>query len=122
MLRYRPVPNTAVKVDEAELAVAQAQRALEDRLEHRLEVGRRTADDAQDLAARRLLLQRLPGFIEQPRVLDRDDRLAREGLQNRHLTFRERSNLRAIDNDRANDRPVLQHRNGEKGPYAGVPH
>src|SRR5262244_1889030 len=44
---------------ETELSVAEAPGALGDRLEYWLHVGRRAADDAQDLARRRLLLQRL---------------------------------------------------------------
>ena len=47
-----------------------------------------TGDDAQDLAGRRLLLQRLGEFavarlqlLEQPRVLDGDDGLVGEGLE-----------------------------------------
>ena len=51
------------------------------RVEDRLEIGRRAGDDAEDLARRRLLLQRLLGLVEQPHVLDRDDRLVGEGLR-----------------------------------------
>jgi hypothetical protein len=43
----------------------QLQAPLHDGLEHRLHVGRQAADDAQDLGGRRLLLQRLPGLVEQ---------------------------------------------------------
>ena len=66
--------------------------ALRDGVEHRLDVRRRTADHAQDLARRRLLLQGLgevaiAGFqlLEQPHVFDRDDRLVGEGLEQRDL-------------------------------------
>jgi len=65
-----PVGDRAVVSDEAESIVvqpedrgvrrlAQPSRALGHGVEHRLDVGRRAADDAQDLARRRLLLQRL---------------------------------------------------------------
>ena len=60
-------------------------RALGDRVEHRLHVGRRAADDAQDLGRRGLLLERLLGLVEQAHVLDRDHRLVGEGLQQRDL-------------------------------------
>src|SRR6185295_2648124 len=40
----------------AEESVAQLHGALDDRVEHRLHVGRRAADDPQDVAGRRLLL------------------------------------------------------------------
>ena len=52
-----------------------------DRVEHRLRVRRRAADDAQHLGRGRLLLQRLLRFVEQARVLDRDHRLVGEGLE-----------------------------------------
>ena len=65
--------------------VAQPQRALGDRVEHRLHVGRRARDHAQDLADRRLLLERFLGLVEQAHVFDRDRRLVGEGLQQRDL-------------------------------------
>ena len=56
------------------------------------DVGWRAADDPQDLAGGRLLLQRLGEVVvarlqllEQPHVLDRDDRLVGEGLEQRDL-------------------------------------
>ena len=58
--------------------------ALDDGVEHRLHVRRRAADDAEHLGRRRLMLQRLAQFrvalaefLEQPHVLDGDDRLSR---------------------------------------------
>src|SRR5262244_1293608 len=82
------VEQLAVELKErAEESVAQSHGASDDRVEHRLHVGRRLADHPEDLAGRRLLLQRLAhlcmGFghstvlllqcLEQPHVLDRDD-------------------------------------------------
>ena len=43
-----------------------------DRIEHRLNVGRRTAYHLQDLGRRRLALEQGTRLIEQPRVLERD--------------------------------------------------
>ena len=67
-----------------------------DRVEHRLDVGRRARDHPQDFAGRRLLLQRLgqlavPGLElrEQPHVLDGDDRLVGERLRECDLLGRE---------------------------------
>ena len=73
------------------LWVASHRRAAlrRDRVEHRLNVGGRARDDAQDLARRRLLLERLVRLVEQPDVLDRDDRLSGEGLQERDLLLGE---------------------------------
>jgi hypothetical protein len=50
----------AVKlIEAAEESVAQLDGAFHDRVKHRLQVRGRAADDAQDLARRRLLLERL---------------------------------------------------------------
>jgi hypothetical protein len=46
-------------IDGAEERAAQPHGALDDGVEDRLHVGRRAADDAQDLARRGLLLERL---------------------------------------------------------------
>jgi len=48
-------------VDKTVLGLAEPRRTLGDHVEHRLDVGRRTADNAQDLARRRLLLERFAG-------------------------------------------------------------
>ena len=88
---------------------------------HRLQVGRRAADDAQDLAGRRLLLQRLGQLavallqlLEQPRVLDGDDGLVGEGLQQRDLLVGERLDLGRADTTIAPMRlAVAQQRHGE---------
>ena len=70
------------------LGFAEARGGLADRREHLLQVGRGRCDDAQDVGGGRLLLQclgqlgvALLQFLEQPRVLDGDDGLVREGLQ-----------------------------------------
>ena len=62
----------------------------QDLVEHRLRVGDRAADHLQDLAGRRLLLERLLRLVEQPHVLDRDHRLVGEGLQQLDLLLAER--------------------------------
>ena len=85
-------------------------------LEHRLELAGRTADDLQHLRRRGLLLQRfgeivgtLAQFLEQPRVLDRDDGLGGEVLHQLDLLFGERTNLGPIDADGADRLVVLEH-------------
>ena len=79
----------AVEPDTRRLKLASQSRtrALDDGLEHRLDIRRRARDHAQDLAGRRLLLQRLGevGVLglqlgEQARVLDGDGGLVGEGL------------------------------------------
>ena len=64
-LRGQPVVRHEVEalavepVDEAELGLAEPRRAPGERVENWLDVCRRARDDPQDLAGRRLLLQRL---------------------------------------------------------------
>ena len=66
----------------------QADGAGHDRVEHRLDIRLRLADDAQDVAGGGLLVQRRGQLAvarlqlrEQAHVLDRDDRLVGEGLE-----------------------------------------
>ncbi len=54
--------------------------AARDGLEYRLHVRRRAGDDLQDVGGGSLPLQRFPGLIEQPRILDRDQGLIAEGF------------------------------------------
>ena len=110
--------------------LAQAGRALDDRVEHRLDVGRRARDDPEDLAGRGLLLQGLGEVVvprlqlpEEPDVLERDHRLVREGLQQRDLGVGERlRSAPALNRDRADRDPVADHRDREQGAEPdGVP-
>src|SRR5262245_59040572 len=80
--RDRPEPIAFRQPKEAELGLADSGRVREHRLEHWLQLARRTADDLQDLRGRSLLLQcfahivgALAQLAEQPRILDRDDGL-----------------------------------------------
>src|SRR4029450_11575090 len=77
-------------LDRNKHSIAEPGRTLRDRIEDGLHVGRRAADDAQNLARRRLTLQRLGELAvarlhlcEQPHVLDRDDGLIAERLEQR---------------------------------------
>ncbi len=108
--------------------VAQASGTLRDRVEHRLDVGRRARDDAQDLGGRRLLLQGLgevgvPGLelAEQPRVLDGDGRLIREGGDEIDLLVGERANLHPPQEDHADQLVLLQHGDGQHRSVAADP-
>ena len=61
----------------------------DDGVEHRLHVGRRLADDAQDVGGRGLPRQRFLGLVEQPHVLDRDHGLVGEGFSERNFAVSE---------------------------------
>ncbi len=102
--RYRhEMEQRAVKREHVRrVGVAQFQRGGRDRVEHRLSVGRRAREDAQDLAGGGLLLERFGEFpvarvqfVEQPNVLDRDHGLVSKCLQQCDLFFRERPGIAA---------------------------
>jgi len=117
-LHFRVVPPVAdhaplVAMGEkqpAEVRVAQANRLLEDRLEYRLNVRRRSGNHAQDIGRGRLPFQRFLRLVEQAHVLDRDDRLVGEGAQQRHLLVGQRARQVAHHADRTDGRIASQHR------------
>src|SRR5262245_21512585 len=96
------------KADECIVRTAYSRSALRDRIQHRLDVGRRTSDDTQYFTRRRLLLQRLLEFLEQPHVLDGDHRLIGEGFENFDLRIREWSNFRATNRNCADSNPAAE--------------
>src|SRR5215831_5823595 len=57
-------------------------------IEHRGEIAGRGVDDLQYLGRRGLLLQRVAGLGQEPRILHRGHRLRGEILQQRNLSFR----------------------------------
>src|SRR5262245_41193064 len=83
------------------MRLAQVHCLLENRVEDRLQVARRAADDLEDLRSRGLTLERLLRFVEQPHVLDRDRRLVGERLQQRNLLVAERPDLHSAQEDHA---------------------
>ena len=86
-----------------------------DRVEYRLHIGRRTADDPQDLARRRLLLERLLRLVEQAHVLDRDHRLVGEGCRERDLLFGKRPGNRACQDQNTDWGAFAEQRNADHG-------
>ena len=111
---------------DADVGGAQSFCALSDDVEDRLYVGRRTGDDLQDLAGRRLLLQGLGevGVLglqlgEQPRVLDGDDGLIGEGGDNVDLFVGERADLRPPHEEQSDELVLSQHGDSEYGSIAG---
>src|SRR5262249_10952539 len=84
-----------------------------ERLQDRLEIKSRAADDLEYVGGRSLLLKRFAQLVEQASTLDRDDRLRGEGLDPLDLLVRKRADLLAIDADRADQLILLDHR-GDK--------
>ena len=78
------------------VGVAQLARLSQDALEHRGELARMLADEAQHLGHRGLQRQRRIEVVEQVGVADGDRRLLGEGIEDVGLAFVERAHLRAI--------------------------
>ena len=102
------------------LGSAQPRRGVGDGLEHGIEVRRRAADDRENCAGRRLLLQRLaevarPGLhlVEQPRVLDGDHGLVGEGLHQFDVPRRKLADAVAPKDEQA-DALALPHQGNDE--------
>src|SRR5215472_16048463 len=52
----------------SKVRLTKARRRLDQRVEHRLQIERRAADDFEHLGSSGLLLKGFPQFVEQPRV------------------------------------------------------
>ena len=95
--------------------------ALDDGVEDWLHVRRRSADDAQHLGRRRLMLQGLPqfcvallDFLEQTDVLDGDHGLIGESFEKSDLIVCKRTRVRSVYPD-GSDRPsVAEQRRGQE--------
>ena len=110
--------------DRASVGPRQLTGAGDDRVEHRVEVERR-ADRAADLAQRRELLHRARQLarprlqlLEQPHVLDGDDRLVGEGLEQRDLPVGEGPDLGPRRSRSRRAVCAREHRHGQDRPEA----
>src|SRR5215472_15784369 len=93
-----------IQVERTEVRFAKAGRICQHTFKYRRKFTWRTRYDAQHLRRRRLLLQRfgelgraLAQFVEQPRVLDGDDRLSGEVLHQRDLFISKWAHLLTTD-------------------------
>src|SRR5262245_43922122 len=109
-----------VAKDMAELSFAKLCGTLSNGLEHRLDIGGRAADDAEHIAGRSLILQGLLEFalaclfcLEQPRVLDGDQRLIGKGADECDLLLSERLDEALEQHNHANRNAIAQQRYAE---------
>src|SRR5262249_26725222 len=98
-------------------SAAESYGALGDSIKDGLQICRRGADDLEDLTSRCLLSQRLAEipvaflqFLEQPYVLDGDDRLVGEGLEKSDLLVGERSHFLSANKNRPDRGSLSQQR------------
>jgi len=120
------VGGVVMDVDRAGLGAGELGRLGHDRVEHGLEVERRV-DCLADLAQRPQLLHRLPELVrsgaqfgEQANVLDGDDGLAGEVRDQLDLLVGERPHLLAVNHDRADQLPLLEHWYAKQAARAGI--
>ena len=120
-----PEPVSLATEKVAVIRIAQPRCGFDQRVEHRLQIEGRPADDLEHVARRGLVFKRLfevagalAQFAEQPRVLHRDDRLRREVLQQRDLLVGERADLLAINGEqrRVARRPCAAPRSSVRTP------
>src|SRR5215831_6230338 len=83
------------------IRLAQPRGRLDQRVEHRLQIERRAADDLEHVGGGGLLLEGLAEFVEQASVLYGDHRLRSEVLDQRDLLFGKWPHFLAVDDDRA---------------------
>src|SRR5579872_2284424 len=102
----------------AKKRTAQHARTFGNRLEHRRHIGERLVDNAQDVAGRRLPLERLLGLVEEACVLDRDHGLVGESSDQCDLVLGEATGLFLVDREIANQLALLQQRDRDKAAYA----
>src|SRR5262249_22357458 len=106
-------------VDRAAVGCRQLHRAVHDGPQYRVEV-ERGADRAADLAECRELRHRpgklgrpLSQFVEEPDVLDRDDRLVSKRLEERDLLIGEWLHFLTEDPNRSDRSSLPQHRHDQ---------
>src|SRR5688572_31880290 len=104
--------------DNGIIRLAQARGVFGHSIQYRLDLRRRTGDHAQNLARRRLLLQRLLEFVEQPHVLDCDDGLVGESFEQLDLRRIERTHLATTRVQHSNKLPLLAERSRQQGTIA----
>src|SRR5262249_50553167 len=79
-----------------------------------LQIEGRAADNLEDVGGGGLPLKRLAQFVQQPRILDGDNRLRGEVLEQLDLLVGERLNPLAIGRDCAEERILLAHWHGDR--------
>src|SRR5262249_33886324 len=98
------------------VGLAQLSSRFNERLQHRLEVKRRAADDLEHVGGGGLLLQRLAQLVEQTGILDRDDGLGGEVFGQLDLFIGEWPDFFAVNADAAHQLAFLQHRHNDQRP------
>src|SRR5262249_896825 len=110
-------PTIRDPAERAGVASQQTMGAADDRVEHRLDIRLRLADDAQNVTGGSLLVERRGQvtvtrleFLEQPHVFDRDHGLVGEGLEEGDVMSSEATSFAASHRYRPDGPVVTEHR------------
>ena len=104
--------------DGGHIRFAKVGRQFGQRIEHRLQIEGRAADDLEHVGGGGLLLQRFAQLVEQSRIFDGDDGLIGKIRDQLDLLVGERPHLLAVDAEGTDQRFFLEHRHDKKGPCA----
>src|SRR6516225_8730199 len=99
--------------DRRDIRLTKSGGRLDQRVEHRLQVEGRAANDLEHVGGGGLLLEGFAQLVEQARVLDGDDRLACEVPNEIYLLLAERADLTAVHHERADEIALLDDRDVE---------
>src|SRR5215831_2683650 len=106
--------------------LAQARRCLQDGINYWLQLVGRARNDVEHVTDRSLIVERFLDLararlhlVEQPHVLNGDDRLVGEGGDEVNLLVGERAHVEADQNERADRDALAQHGNSKHG---AIPH
>src|SRR5262249_33688978 len=113
------VNATFLTIDRGPIRLAQPRGRFDERVEHRLQIEGRAADDLEHVGGGGLLLQRLAKLVEQASVLDGDDGLGSKVLYQLDLLFAERLDVLAINGNCTNRLIVVKHRDHNQTSDAG---
>src|SRR5271157_5996183 len=111
----QPVRLTVLPPDHGLFCIAEPRRRLDQRVKHSLEIERRPADYLEHVGGGGLLLQRFAQLVQQPRVLDGNDRLVGEGRHQLDLFRSERLRRVSSYKDHADDIFLAQEWYAERG-------
>src|SRR5215471_9625780 len=89
---------------------------LDQRIEHRVQIERRAADQLERVGRDGLPLKRLAELVKQACIFDGDHSLRGKILHQIYLLIIEGSDLLAIDSDSTNQVILLEHRHDQKRP------
>ncbi len=104
--------------DACHLGLAKLRGGLGQRIEHRLQIEGRVTDHLEHVGGGGLLREQFAQLVEQPRVLDGDDRLVGKGRHQLDLFRRKWLRHGFIDEDHPYDDTLAQERDAERSPVA----